>query len=300
MVTIIICTHNRCAVLKDCINSFIKQSETDFKLLIIDNNSSDETPKYGVQWAKDYSWIEYDVCLEIGLSNARNKGAALATTEWVGYIDDDAIVTRNFMKVVNAEIKVSHYDAFGGVYYPWYREGRPFWFSDRWGGNYHGYVERGRRELNATEYFSGGIAFYKKKWINTSQGFDPRFGMKGESIGYGEENVFQDLIRSNGGKLGINPEIKMKHLVASYKLKLMWHMRAQFENGRSSIRRQQCHQPLILLFVYSICAPVLSMRNITITDFPCFAGVLGGSLVTWLRSQSYYAGRMYQRLSNWD
>jgi len=294
--TIIICTHNRCELLKDCLRSFEQQTCKAFQLLVIDNLSEDGTAKYSQEIVKKTDWIDYQICSEVGLSHARNIGAEIASTEWVGYVDDDAVVPVNFIQLIIEEIKRAEYDAFGGVYYPWYREGRPIWYSDRWGGNYHEYVKQGRRELQAGEYFSGGIAFYRKELISKTGGFDTNFGMKGSQIGYGEENVFQDLIRVNGGKLGINPNISMKHLVADYKLKISWHRRAQFESGKSSARQEQVNLSIIRGTVNLLFAPLYSLRKLKINDFVNITGLVVGACVLVLRSQSYYCGRLWERI----
>lgn len=297
ILTIIICTHNRCDLLRDCVDSLKGQSVTDFYLLIMDNHSRDGTCDYGRVLAAEHDWISYGSCDDVGLSHARNLGAQLAVTEWIGYVDDDAVVPANFVEEVYKEIARNEYDAFGGVYYPWYRCGRPLWFSDRWGGNYHGYVTDGRRELGAGEYFSGGIAFYRRSLVVESQGFDARYGMRGSSIGYGEENVFQDVIRSAGRTLGINPNISMNHLVGSYKLSLIWHLRSQFESGRSEARRGTKEVSIVKDVLYLFFAPVYSLRNVRVKDYASWIGVCSGGCVTFLRSLSYYGGKMWERMN---
>lgn len=290
-VTIIICTHNRASLLEECLNCFGHQDRQDFELLIVDNISSDNTASIAQKFVEGKDWADYSLCSVLGLSHARNHGAHQARSAWIGYVDDDALVESDFISNVLKEIELGEFDAFGGVYHPWYKYGRPCWFSDTYGGNVQMYPEGGRRALHEHEYFSGGIAFYRRQLLIEGDSFPGEFGMKGNVIGYGEENVVQEKIRSLGGVLGISPSISMMHLVAPYKLHLSWHLKSQYESGRAHVR-QYGRELAFKRVSYFLIGPILRLKKVRRKDFKNLRGWVFGSFVAVLRGVSYYWGRL--------
>ncbi len=72
-------------------------------------------------------------------------------------------------------------------------------------------------------------------WAVVSAGaFPVDIGMRGDIVGYGEENFLQINIRKNGGVIGFNPNWFMYHLVAPYKYSLKWNLVRFYSKGRDS------------------------------------------------------------------
>ena len=92
-ISVIICTFNRSYLLKTCLDALIKQSATwsEFEVIIVDNNSLDDTSIVATEFTSKYPHFRYVVESQIGLSFARNTGFKNARTEWVLYIDDDIV-----------------------------------------------------------------------------------------------------------------------------------------------------------------------------------------------------------------
>ena len=97
--SLIICTRNRGLKLKRCIDAVEKiQTTLSFELVIIDNNSTDDTFSVISQQAQK-SKLPMRWCRETkkGTGAARNRGAEVATADILVYLDDDCYPAENFV-----------------------------------------------------------------------------------------------------------------------------------------------------------------------------------------------------------
>ena len=89
-ISVIICTHNRAACLGRAIDSLLGQEYPCFEVLVVDNASADATRSVVQTRSRDDQRLTYVYEARLGLSAARNRGAALAQGELLVYLDDDA------------------------------------------------------------------------------------------------------------------------------------------------------------------------------------------------------------------
>jgi glycosyltransferase involved in cell wall biosynthesis len=98
-ISLIICTFNRSQKLRACLE-YIQDMEknTHFELIIIDNNSTDNTEHVVTEFSKksDIKTIYY-VEKKQGLGAARNSGSKLAHSDIIIYIDDDCYPSKTFL-----------------------------------------------------------------------------------------------------------------------------------------------------------------------------------------------------------
>lgn len=233
--TVVVCTYNRSDILKYCLDSLQDQSMINlvFEVLIVDNNSTDDTKKVAAEYCGKNKNFRYIFEEKQGLSHARNRGWKDSGADWVCYIDDDSYTGQNFFEEIFKTIEKDQFDMFGGVYLPWYKYGKPKWYKDEYVSNYKKIHDEGF--LYGNEFVDGGIMVVKRKVIEETGGFSTDLGMKGYQIGYGEETEFQVRLRKKGKIIGFNPGITIYHLVPEYKLNLWWFLRSNFYNGRQSI-----------------------------------------------------------------
>ena len=132
--SIIICSYNRASYISDALTSLYGQSSglDDFEVIIVDNNSTDNTKEVYAQWRQTNTNGQFSFISEIkqGASFARNTGAAIAKGEWVCFMDDDAVATTDYVKNIIKHIQDQPFIVgFGGRIIPKYIPGEPKWMS---------------------------------------------------------------------------------------------------------------------------------------------------------------------------
>lgn len=122
MFSIIICTYNGGKKIKHVLDCVLRQNEFSEKveaLLVVDNNSSDETSNVIKEYSKVNDKIKYLFESKPGLSNARACGVRNCNSEWIIFLDDDNYIEQDWTKGANSYI-ANHPDvgAFNGNVIP--------------------------------------------------------------------------------------------------------------------------------------------------------------------------------------
>jgi glycosyltransferase involved in cell wall biosynthesis len=249
--TVIVCTFNRGHLLSETIPSILQQNISNdlYNVLIVNNNSKDNTNEIISSLIHNYNNVSTINEPQQGLSYARNTGYKTATTKWIIYLDDDAIAPETFIKTALAIAISNEYDCFGGVYYPWYKYGKPVWFKDRYASTAEFYKKAGGHKL---QYASGGIMAIKRSILIELNGFPVNLGMKGNTMAYGEETHLQYRMRKRGYTIGIIPNWYINHIVNRYKLKSKWFVKNGYVTGRDTWRTYSEKVTLKLIAKYSL------------------------------------------------
>lgn len=232
--SVVVCTHNRCELVCECIESLLQQTVNKelYEIIVVDNASTDDTAQHVKHIFTENSTVKYIYEEQIGLSQARNTGFRAARFDWIAYIDDDALAHRDYVEQILWTIENYDWDCFGGVFNRWFKYGQPKWYPEHFGTNKFDFD---RIDLLPNhKYACGGIWIVRKAVLERLKGFDISYGMKGGKIGYGEETELQQRMRAKGYKIGFNPNIQMDHLVAKYKLSVWWHLKAAWQNEKAT------------------------------------------------------------------
>lgn len=89
--------------LNRCIESIVKQSFENLEIILVDDGSPDRCPSICDDWARKDSRIKVIHKSNGGLSDARNAGMAIATGDYISFIDsDDWIAPDFFLKLIEA------------------------------------------------------------------------------------------------------------------------------------------------------------------------------------------------------
>jgi glycosyltransferase involved in cell wall biosynthesis len=107
MISVILCTYNRAERLKLTLASLAKMSipaELSWELIIVDNNSSDETKNVVFEFAIGSAWpVQYVFEAHQGLSRARNRGMQQAGGDILAFTDDDCVVAPTWITSIQNE-----------------------------------------------------------------------------------------------------------------------------------------------------------------------------------------------------
>jgi glycosyltransferase involved in cell wall biosynthesis len=100
-ISVILTTHNRCAILGRAIDSVLSQTHADFELLIVDDGSTDGTDEV-VSGYTDPRIVYLPQTDHVGASGARNVGARQARGSIVCFLDSDDAYRPNKLEFVAA------------------------------------------------------------------------------------------------------------------------------------------------------------------------------------------------------
>jgi glucosyl-dolichyl phosphate glucuronosyltransferase len=228
-ITAVICTYNRYDVLPKAIKSLKNQTlDRDLYRILVVDNSPDFEYATCVQTTYQFPpFIEYLIEETPGLSNARNVAAKRCGTEFIAYMDDDAIATPGWLENILAGFVRFGQEAavLGGKVEPIWEDERPDWLDDsllgfvsavNWGGE--------TRIANEGEWFAGTNIAFRTQEILDCGGFEVSLGRNGGGsvLLSNEELKLLDQLKAKG-KLAIYvPEAEVSHLVEQRRVTCPW------------------------------------------------------------------------------
>ena len=232
--SIVICTRNRADLLQFCLQSLIEElhDAQGYEVIVVDNASMDHTNQVLEEFAGMISILRSVYEQRTGLSHARNRGWREARGEWVIYLDDDARVLPGWWVRAVYLAESNQFEMVGGVYLPWYKDGRRGWFRDNYASNKDTASRFG--PLPEDRYVAGGNMMIRRDLLVEFNGFDPSLGMRASYVGYGEETLLQNKIRCRGKVIGFDPLWVIEHLVGLDKQRVGWLLRSSYAVGRDS------------------------------------------------------------------
>ena len=233
-ISIIIITRNRTQLLAKCLFPLIEQIQNreNVEVLIVDNNSSDNTIDFLMDFTNKNPQFHYFIENQVGASFARNKGIALAKGSWLCFLDDDGIPDSDFMEKLIFTIENYDFDGFGGMWYPYAEKEVPSWIPNE--------VTTMRMltsqitKIPYGETVAAGICAFKKEIVLKAGCFSTEVGPREGKMGYGEEDFLQQQIWQTGGIIGFNPEWSMRHYVSDIKFSIIWNLKRYYLKGRDS------------------------------------------------------------------
>lgn len=109
LITVVVPVRNRAGIVERTLDSIAAQTSTDFRLVIVDNGSSDNTPEVLAKWvarhaAKPFAPIVVNEPVQ-SASRARNRGLAEVNTPYVMFFDSDDEMLPRHIERVAAELR---------------------------------------------------------------------------------------------------------------------------------------------------------------------------------------------------
>ena len=122
-ISFIIPTYNGEKYLNRCVDSILNQKQfdiEDIEILLLDDESKDDTLKISEQYSNEFPNIVKPYSHEnIGVARTRNRGIELASGEYLSFIDQDDYIDSDFCYVLYQEALDGDYDVvFSGMKRP--------------------------------------------------------------------------------------------------------------------------------------------------------------------------------------
>ena len=104
-ISIIVPVYNVENYLERCVESILKQTYTNFELLLINDGSTDQSGELCDQLVSKNGNIKVFHLKNAGVSNARNVGIQNSTGEWITFVDSDDFVTKDYLATLASAVE---------------------------------------------------------------------------------------------------------------------------------------------------------------------------------------------------
>lgn len=195
LVSVIIPTYNRGKMLSECVDSILKSTYTNLEVLIVDNNSTDNTVELMQEkFGSDKRVHMIGLKENLMAAGGRNEGIKHAKGEYLLFVDNDNIVYPDMIMNLVAEMeKDSRIGLVGPLsinkYYGdtiWLASGDYHFFSSRPKGLYAGKkVEEVELKKRYATCYSPNIMMASKDAIEAVGGFDTSYYAMYEEADFG-------------------------------------------------------------------------------------------------------------------
>ena len=98
LISVIVPIYNVEKYLARCVDSIVNQTYKNLEIILVDDGSPDRCPQMCDEYAEKNSRIKVVHKKNGGLSDARNVGMAVATGEYISFIDSDDYVSDDFFE----------------------------------------------------------------------------------------------------------------------------------------------------------------------------------------------------------
>ncbi len=238
-ISLVICTYNRCRYLPEALQSIRLQTLEPhrFEVIVVDNNSTDETAQITHQFISNHPALNIRYCLEAnkGLSFARNRGIAEARSPIINYVDDDAILSTHYLEEMLAFFTNNPQAVgAGGKIIPKYEDGKePEWMSKYLHG-FIGKIDFGDATIPFSEkmkYPVGCNMAYKKTMLEKAGGFNNALQFRSD-----DKYIFYE-VNKHSNEVFYVPGAWLYHYIDAHRLELSNFKKLFLKTGNEEKKR---------------------------------------------------------------
>lgn len=233
-VVIGVCTYNRCLGLKRLLQSLIKLDYPNFEIIVIDNNSTDQTAKIISEFEK----VKYIFEARQGLAYARNclLNKCGKDTEYLGMLDDDETVNEDWiLRMLDCFQLDERIAVVGGPYIPCFEITPPAWMPY----DFHAFNSEVRGiGAYSVRMAAGGNVMLRMDIVRSKKIlFDYTLGYSGKVLLSGEDNDFFCKAMGTDNLCGFTEFAPVKHYIAKERTTFQWFTKRYFYEGITQYHR---------------------------------------------------------------
>jgi len=238
--TIAIPTHNRAALVRDTlasVSALAIPAGVEADCLVIDNASTDDTASVVDDFARDAALPMRRVFEQrMGSSFARNRAVDESASEYIFFIDDDAVAERDWAAELLDEMRRRDLDAACGMVLPRWSSPPPKWLGPSL------WVKLAVHDRRAIEsgptaaaerldnYFSANVGFKRNAFARFGK-FREDLGVVGGNPISGEDTELFARILARDGAMGFAPRAIVHHLIPAERMTHAYLRRKSFAFG---------------------------------------------------------------------
>jgi glucosyl-dolichyl phosphate glucuronosyltransferase len=237
--SIVLPTYNRAAALADAVGSALDQtaSAAVYEIVVVDNNSTDETPKVLERLEAAHPGRLRAVReLRQGVAHARHAGIAAARAGIIAFFDDDVRVARDWVDTILRTFDAHpDLDCVGGKVLPHWSTPPPEWLTR------HHWAPLALQDFgddpmivsheNPRGLISANLAC-RRSVFDRIGGFSPDFQRVKDAIGSLEDDEWIRRLWKAGGRALYHPQLVTYTEVPSARLTRAYHRRWHRGHGR--------------------------------------------------------------------
>jgi glucosyl-dolichyl phosphate glucuronosyltransferase len=250
-ISVILCTYNRCQGLARALESVAASrmpESLDWQVLIVDNNSQDQTREVAEAFCwRDSRHFRYVFESQQGKSFALNRGIQEAQAEILAFMDDDVAVEPDWLSELVKPLLNSQWAGTGGRVFLPKDFTAPPWMA----------VEGPQSLLGILALFDFGpearllskppignnMAFRKEVFLKYG-GFRTDLGPSPGSEIRHEDTEFGSRLLNGGEKILYVPSAVVRHAVPERRLKKQYFLAYHFDYGRALVRVKGRRSPV--------------------------------------------------------
>jgi glycosyltransferase involved in cell wall biosynthesis len=237
VISVVVCTYNRCELLSDALARLLEQDPADigYEVIVVDNNSTDRTRELVESLMENHSRLRYLREYRQGLSHARNAGIAHADGAIIAFTDDDVRVEANWIRKLSRAFE-EHPEivCVGGRVLPEWESPAPGWLTrDHWSplgvqdyGERSCYVNAERRLC----LIGANLAFRREVFARVGL-FEPELQRVKGGIGSNEDMEFHLRLWQSGEQSMYLPELSAAGFVPAERMRRSYHRRRHRGHG---------------------------------------------------------------------
>jgi glucosyl-dolichyl phosphate glucuronosyltransferase len=239
--SVVLCTYNRAASLRRVLESFSQltlPSDLDWELLVVDNNSNDNTLEVAQNFAKTAKYnVRYVFEGRQGRSAALNAGVAAARGDIIAFTDDDVILHPGWLLSLKRTFDEFDCAAVAGRIIPVWSRPKPDWLE----------MEQQQAVVNLElgdkpkqvedDPPLGANSAFRKEMFERYGLFWLDLGVSGENHGITcEDTEFASRLFRAGEKIMYAPTAIVYHPVDPRRSTKAYFLRWYYNAGRSMVR----------------------------------------------------------------
>lgn len=242
-VTVAICTHNRARDTGEAIESVLDQSfdKEEIEIVVIDNRSTDNTAEVVNDLKLRHgSRVRYILENKLGLSVARNRAIREANGEYILFLDDDALASRDWVQhIVDVFESDPVIGCVGGRIDPIWETEEPDWIPEEHRAvftilDYSSEV----KEMPSPAIPYGANVAFKTSVFEHMKPFREDLGRVGKNLLSSEESELIARLRERY-KVYYTPFAPVQHKIAKERTTKKWFLKRIFWQGVSDAVKRQ-------------------------------------------------------------